>query len=104
MAVPFRERLIDLLGTVKCNGQKAHSAEYLIGMGSPISLYTAWAVAYSSVTVKIKYFATTSAQAEQLLAHDDVDFSATNNGATEHCNIPDAALMPFTAVAMTPGT
>jgi hypothetical protein len=103
--VSLRKRLIDLLGAVQCNGQRAHSAEYLVGLGAPLSLYTAWSVAYSSLEVKAKYFAV--ARSADLIANGDADFASTSNWAPSlwpNGTLDDIAFVPVTAVAVAPGT
>jgi hypothetical protein len=98
----LRVRLIDWLSTVLCNGQRALSSQYLIGTGAPLSLHTAWSVAYSSGEVKVKYFVATAVEARENMA----DFVASNNGADLDMRslVPDVAFMPATAVAIAPGS
>ncbi len=93
--------MIDWLGVVQCNGQRAHSAQYLVGTGTPLSIHMAWSVAYSSAEVRVKYFASTATQAKEGMP----DFIGTNHGTTLNLSlaIPDIVSMPATAVAVAPG-
>lgn len=100
-----RKQLVDLLGQVQCNGMPAHGVEYIIGYGSPLPLYTAWTVAYSSASMKAKYFAGTSYFSETLLIKQLIDFGTTIGGPdlTWKALYPDAVAMPLAALALSPG-
>jgi hypothetical protein len=48
--------MIDLLGTVKCNGVRAFAETWLIGEGIEFNLYNAWMDVFTSSNVKLRYF------------------------------------------------
>ncbi len=48
--------MIDLMGLVTCNGNRAFDVTMLIGEGLLFNLYPAWMDAYSSSNVELKYF------------------------------------------------
>ncbi len=49
--------MIDLLGTVKCNGVRAFAETWLIGEGIEFNLYNAWMDVFTSSNVQLRYFA-----------------------------------------------
>jgi hypothetical protein len=104
--VSLRRRLVSLLSTVQCNGRKAYSTSYLIGLGAPSSLFTSWSVGWSSLETKMKYFQSTSESARMELSTYDADFGVVDDGmsATWLSRMSDAVLMPMAAYAMAPGT
>jgi hypothetical protein len=48
--------MIDLLGTVKCNGVRAFAETWLIGEGIEFNLYNAWMDVFTSSNVELRYF------------------------------------------------
>jgi hypothetical protein len=104
--VSLRKRLIDRLTSVQCNGQKAVTTPYLIGIGPALPLYTSWAVAQSGLASKVKYYASTSKEAKENLASHDEDFGTTNDGLSPKwlSLISDVAIMPAAVFAIAPGT
>jgi hypothetical protein len=48
--------MIDLLGTIKCNGVRAFAQTWLIGEGLEFNIYNAWMDAYVSSNVQLRYF------------------------------------------------
>jgi hypothetical protein len=103
--VSLRKRLIDRLVSVQCNGQKAVTTPYLIGIGPALPLYTSWAVAQSGLSAKVKYYVSTSKEAKKNLATGDEDFGTTNDGLSARWLgvMDDVALMPAAAFAIAPG-
>ncbi len=103
--VSLRKRLIDRLVSVQCNGQKAVTTPYLIGIGPALPLYTSWSVAQSGLSAKVKYYVSTSKEAKKNLATGDEDFGTTNDGlSTRWLSVMnDVALMPAAAFAIAPG-
>jgi hypothetical protein len=103
--VSLRKRLIDRLVSVQCNGQKAVTTPYLIGIGPALPLYTSWSVAQSGLSAKVKYYVSTSKEAKKNLATGDEDFGTTNDGLSARwlSLMNDVALMPAAAFAIAPG-
>jgi hypothetical protein len=103
--VSLRERLVSLLSTVQCNGQKAYTTSSLIGLGAPSSLFTSWGVGWSTLETRMKYFQSTSNYARQQLSTYDADFGMVNDGLPDAwlSQMSDAVLMPVAAYAMAPG-
>ncbi len=97
--------MTDQLPTVRCNGEQAYATTYLIGTGPPLPVYTSWAIARTSGTTKLKFFASEPTPAKQLLVTYQEDYGATSNGlsATWYSRIPDVALMPVAVYAIVPG-
>jgi hypothetical protein len=52
----YRRNLIDLMGTILCNGDRASGSAYVIGLGGPLPVYTSWASEYTDSSLKLKYF------------------------------------------------
>jgi hypothetical protein len=106
MALTLRKRLIALLNTLNCNGQPAFSSSYLIGTGTGLQVFTSWAASWSSQQTMMKYFMTSSAQAEAHLSTYDIDFGAVADGlsAQWYARMPDVGLLPVIAFAIVPGT
>ena len=48
--------MIDLMGLVTCNGNRAFDVTMLIGEGVLFNLYPAWMDAYLSSNINLKYF------------------------------------------------
>ena len=55
--IAYRRYLIDVMGTITCNGDRASSSAYVLGLGGPLPVYTAWASEYTDTALKLKYFA-----------------------------------------------
>jgi hypothetical protein len=49
-------KMIDLMGLVTCNGNRAFDVTMLIGEGVLFNLYPAWMDAYLSSNIELKYF------------------------------------------------
>ena len=56
----YRRRLIDAMGTIYCNGQKAFKTAVLLGMGAPYTIYYNWVANYPSTAFKVQYTAVVS--------------------------------------------
>jgi hypothetical protein len=103
--VSLRKRLIDILATVQCNGEEAYASEFLIGIGTPLPVFPAWANAWGSANRKAKYYDASSLQAKEDLVTYVEDFGVTSNGMaqTYYDRMPDVALFPATVFALVPG-
>jgi len=106
MAFTLRKRLLGLLNSVNCNGQRAYSTAHLIGSGSPLSIFSSWAVSWSVQQTRMKYYLGTSADAKEQVSTCDVDFGVVGDGLSDqwYARMPDAGLMPVIAYALVPGT
>jgi hypothetical protein len=71
----YRRRLIDAMGTIYCNGQKAFKTAVLLGMGAPYTIYYNWVANYPSTAFKVQYTAVVSQTA----------FNEMAAGTTAHC-------------------
>ncbi len=54
--IAYRRRLMDTLGTITCDDVRATSSAYVIGLGAPQPVYTAWAAEYRQSNFKMKFF------------------------------------------------
>jgi hypothetical protein len=54
--IAYRRRLMDTLGTITCDNVRATSSAYVIGLGAPQPVYTAWAAEYRQSNFKMKFF------------------------------------------------
>lgn len=106
LALGLHKRIIDLLGTVQCNGEQAFSVPYLVGAGSPITVVRTWTSAWSSATTAVEYYQASSNQAKQQLVTYNEDFGIISTGlsADWYAQMEDAVLLPLTVYAATPGT
>ncbi len=50
--------MIDSLGTITCNGERAYPQATLIGIGGAFSIFPKWASNFESRAFKMKYFTT----------------------------------------------
>nr|WIL05220.1 serine/threonine kinase [Pithovirus mammoth] len=98
------KRVIDELGTVKCNGQRSFNTEFLVGIGSPMSIITTWASLWTSSATKIKYYDSTSDEAKNLQLKQSGDFGVSINGIEDnYLNlIPDMKFLPIASFAVVP--
>ena len=48
--------MIDLMGSIQCNGDRAFANTLLVGEGVFFNLYTSWMDAYLSSNIELKYF------------------------------------------------
>jgi hypothetical protein len=55
--------MIDLMGTVLCNGERAFGLTWLIGEGLAFNLYNTWMSSYQSSNVLLRYFQNPTATA-----------------------------------------
>jgi hypothetical protein len=55
--------MMDLMGTITCNGDRAFDLTELIGEGLSFNLYAAWMDAYLSSNIQLSYFENPSATA-----------------------------------------
>jgi hypothetical protein len=69
--------MIDLMGLVTCNGNRAFDVTMLIGEGLLFNLYPAWMDAYLSSNIKLKYFENPTS-----LAIADLQACTYNHGIT----------------------
>jgi hypothetical protein len=56
---PYRtslRRLIDLMGNIHCNQDRAFTITWLIGEGLSFNLYTVWMAEYLSGNIRLRYF------------------------------------------------
>jgi hypothetical protein len=53
---PTHRKMIDLMGLITCNGNRAFDVTMLIGEGLLFNLYPVWMDAYLSSNVELKYF------------------------------------------------
>lgn len=104
--VSLRKAVIDALAGISCRGEQAYKTAYLVGAGAPIPLYTAWSVARTSATNKMKFYQTSSTEAKQQLSQYNLHFGISSNGLSEdwYTEMPDVALMPSSVYAFVPGT
>jgi hypothetical protein len=56
MSLDNLRKMIDLMGLVTCNGNRAYDVTMLIGEGLLFNLYPAWMDSYSSSNIELKYF------------------------------------------------
>jgi hypothetical protein len=105
LPVSFRKKLVSLLSTVNCNGEKAYTSSFLIGVGTQITLFTSWAVSWSTDTTTMKYYQSLSSIAKDQLFTLDEDYGVVSNGlsASDYELMPDVAIMPAAAYAVVPG-
>lgn len=54
--VVISRKMIDLLGTVTCNGNRAFTLTWLIGEGVAFSLYDTWINAYLSSELRLRVY------------------------------------------------
>jgi hypothetical protein len=101
----LKKRIVDLLSTVQCNGERAYSTAFLIGIGSPLPIFTSWSVAWSSTQTRAKFYLSSSTTGKDRLVNNNSDFSVTSNGLESSyvAQMPDAKLVPTTAFALVPG-
>ncbi len=52
----FHRRLINLIGTILCNQDRAFTITWLIGEGLSFNLYTVWMTEYLSSNIRLRYF------------------------------------------------
>jgi ABC-type phosphate transport system substrate-binding protein len=55
--IAYRRTLIDTLGSLTCDGHRATTSAYVIGLGGPLPVYTSWASEYTDSSLKLKYYA-----------------------------------------------
>jgi hypothetical protein len=55
--------MIDLMGTVLCNGERAFGLTWLVGTGLAFNLYNTWMSSYQSSNIRLRYFANPTAVA-----------------------------------------
>jgi hypothetical protein len=105
LPVSFRKKLVNKLGTVLCNGEKAYTSSFLIGVGTQITLFTSWAVAWSTEATTMKYYQSLSSTAKDQLVTFDEDYGVVSNGLARsyYDLMPDVAIMPAAAYAVVPG-
>jgi hypothetical protein len=48
--------MIDLLGSVECNGNRAFDVTWLIGEGLAFNIYDSWMDNYQSSNILLRYF------------------------------------------------
>ena len=60
LAFDYRSKLVDAIGTVRCNGELALPTAYLLGTGPAFGVFTSWATDYSSSTTNIKIYSQSS--------------------------------------------
>jgi hypothetical protein len=106
LSLSLRKALINLLGTVQCNGESAFKKPYVIGAGSPVSLMRTLAGVWSTSAAVIEYYPASSTVAKQQLVDLTEHFGVVSTGlSTEWTDqVPDMTLMPAFAYAMSPGT
>jgi len=75
----FARNVIDLMGLVQCNGQRAFTSTVLVGSGTPMPAYSMWAFSYENDNVTVDYIITASKLGKQQIIAGDVDFGTTNN-------------------------
>jgi hypothetical protein len=56
LAFNYRSKLIDALGTIRCNGQLALPTAYLLGTGPDLALLPAWSTGYASASASVKIY------------------------------------------------
>lgn len=100
----LKKRIVDLLSTVQCNGERAYSTAFLIGIGSPLPIFTSWSVAWSSAQTRAKFYLSSSTTGKDRLVNNNSDFSVTSNGLESSyvTQMPDAEIVPTTAFALVP--
>lgn len=52
----FKTKLIDLMGLIMCNSERAYGQTYLIGEGAQFNVYSAWMQEYASPDIRLRYF------------------------------------------------
>jgi hypothetical protein len=55
--------MIDLLGTIRCNGDRAFTETWLIGEGIEFNVYNAWIAGFTSSNTNLRYFENTAEEA-----------------------------------------
>jgi hypothetical protein len=56
LAFDYRSKLVDAIGTIRCNGELALPTAYLLGTGPSYGVYTSWSTDYSSSTASLKIY------------------------------------------------
>jgi hypothetical protein len=98
----LRERVLDLLRQVQCNGNQAYTTAYLAGIGAPLPVFSSWAASWSTQALRMKYFNGTSADAREQVPHCEVEFGVVTDGLTG--GTADIVLAPLVASAIVPST
>jgi hypothetical protein len=98
----LRERVLDLLRQVRCNGNQAYTTAYLTGIGAPLPVFSSWAVSWSTQALRMKYFSGMSADARLQVPTFEVDFGVVTDGLTD--GAADIVLAPLVASAIVPST
>lgn len=55
--------MVDLLGTITCNGNRGFAQTWLVGEGREFNIYNVWMSVFASSNVKLRYFNNTGAAA-----------------------------------------
>jgi hypothetical protein len=63
MATTISSKMIDLMGLITCNRDRAFDSTLLIGEGLLFNLYPAWMDAYLSSNIQLSYFESATATA-----------------------------------------
>ncbi|ELR25267.1 uncharacterized protein ACA1_290310 [Acanthamoeba castellanii str. Neff] len=100
----YRRRLIDTMGTIYCNGQKAFKTAVLLGMGPPYTIYYTWVANYPSTAFKVQYTSAVSQTAITEMAAGDIDYAAisTELTAAQKQLMPDAEGVPTIGYGILP--
>jgi ABC-type phosphate transport system substrate-binding protein len=100
----YRRRLIEAMGTIYCNGQKAFKTAVLLGMGPPYTIYYTWVANYPSTAFKVQYTSAVSQTAITEMAAGDIDYAAISTELTtaQKQLMPDAEGVPTIGYGILP--
>jgi ABC-type phosphate transport system substrate-binding protein len=75
--IAYRRKLIDTLGSITCDGLRATTSAYVIGLGGPVPVYTSWVSEYTDSSLRLKYYAGDALTATKYMQSGDLDFGST---------------------------
>lgn len=75
--IAYRRTLIDTLGSITCDGLRAITSSYVIGLGGPLPVYSSWVSEYTDSSLRLKYYSGDALTATRYMQSGDIDFGST---------------------------